>query len=322
MEVPTAPHSALSSLFASLHDTSSIEARMDASLTDVVDAVMGSMHAASQRNKPSMQGLLHGFPQADRRESVAWIVQAFDVMGFTDSAIFQATLLLDRYYARRTPGPISAADAQQKLLAVVCLALKVGSRDEAQVPLQQLVGHLGRGKVRYSAVVGAEVEMLGKLKFSIGTPTAHDFLETLSTRLMHHDQLCASLAEYLLQLTLIDPVLHYGYPHAVLAAAALALALTTLKAPAAAFTPLFEDLALHCPVAEVGADMTTPCCQDIYQLWVQSKITPCSFAQHLCAKFSHARYHAVASITPPLRAPSVLPPMQTAYAADPRIGGA
>jgi hypothetical protein len=280
---------------------------------------MCAMHETSQRNKPPIQALLHGFPQADRQETITWIVQAFDVVDLTDAAIFQSTLVLDRYYACRTPGPIAAADAQQKLLAAVLVALKVGSCDEIQVPLQQLVGHLGRDKVRFSAVVGAEMEILRKLKFCVGTPTAHDFLETLSTRLLRRHPLCISLAEYLLQLTLVDPLLHYGYAHSVLGAAALALALTALRAPASAFTPLLEDLALHCPAAVVGENKLVPCCQDIYQLWVESQINPCSFAKHLCIKFSGARYHGASSVAPPLLPPSKLPPH---HAADPRIGGA
>jgi len=324
IEVPSSPPSALSSLFASLHDSTSIEERTNASLTHVVDSVMGSMHEASQRSKPSLQGLLSGLPQADRRQTTTWIVEAYQVMGFSDAAIFQTTLVLDRYYACRAPGVISAVVAQQKLLAATCLSLKLGTRDETQLPLRQVVAHLGRDRVRFSDVVKAEMRMLSKLMFCVGTPTAHDFLETLSMRLVRQVPLSASLAQYLLQLTLIDPVMHYAYPHAVLGAAALALALTALKAPAAAFSRLLEDLALHCPETEVVAGQLAACCQDMHQLWVQSQTSSCSFAELLRSKFARAGYHAVSNIAPPPLPPSVLPPMQVSAprALNARIGGA
>merc|ERR1719159_2173696 len=93
--------------------------------------------------------------------------------------------------------------------------------------------------------------MLQKLRFNVGTPTARDFLEAFSARLSgdHISPTCWSLAEFLLQLTLVDANLHYRYAHAVLAGASLALAMYSTRATTSAYLALLEDLALHCPDA-------------------------------------------------------------------------
>jgi len=294
--------SALSQHFAALRHLPSLEARADASLAEVSDSVLRAMHKSSERYKPSVKMMLKGTPLTDRQEHVDWLVQAFDVMHFSDVALFDAALVLDRHSANSIEEHMSSSISQRNLLAAVCLALKLGSREDMVHPLRQVVTHLGRDQIPFGDVLHAELMMLQKLKFCVSTPTARDFLEALSARLQNLDRRCMSLSEFLLQLTLVDPHLHYRYPHCVLAAAVLALAMFATAAPPDAYGALLEDLALHDDEAE---NDLVPCCADVHDLWVQalsrqdSAMQP--YVQHLCAKFEHASRNSVSSVTPPKR---------------------
>jgi len=303
LNTPPSPTSALSRHFAALRHLPSVEARVDASLAEVGDSVLRAMHQSSERYKPSVKLMLKGTPQADRREHVDWLVQAFDVMHFSDVALFDAALVLDRHSANSIDEHVCSSVSQRNLLAAVCLALKLGSREDMQHPLRRVVTHLGREQIPFGDVLDAELAMLGKLNFCVCTPTARDFLEALGARIAHHDgHCCMSLAEFLLQLTLVDPHLHYRYPHCVLAAAVLALAMFATEAPSVAYASLLEDLSLHDHGAE--SDLV-PCCADVHDFWVQclskQDATEQQYVQHLCAKFSHANRHRVSRVTPPKR---------------------
>merc|ERR1719352_2203601 len=170
-------------------------------------------------------------------------------MHFADSLLFDTALLLDRYYACLPREDIRGGASQRKLLAAVCMALKTGSPVDTQLPLRQVVTHLGRDQVPFDEVLVAELGMLRQLRFQVSTPTAKDFLEALTTRLGcdRAASACNSLADFLLQLTLMDASLFYRHPHAILAASALTLALFTTRAPTSSFTAVLEDLSLHCP---------------------------------------------------------------------------
>jgi hypothetical protein len=245
---------------------------------------------------------------------LTWVLQAFDAMHFNDTLIFEAMLLLDRYYSSNPPPEEGTGGAQRKLLAAVCTALKTGAPiDHFQLTLRQVVTHLGRDQVPFDAVICAELQMLRQLRFQVGTPTAKDFLEALTARL-GGDRVasaCICLAEFLLQLSLYDASLHYRHPHTILAASVLALALYTFRAPQSAYTALLEDLALHCPELQNHQHLMVTCSCAVYLLWVQSVSggEQSSFAQHLCKKFSRATFHAASTVAPPAAPPNSIPPV-------------
>jgi len=162
--------------------------------------------------------------------------------------------------------------------------------------------------------------MLKKLRFNVGTPTARDFLEALSLRVYGFDHVLScgadfvvSLAELLLQLTLGEINLHHRFPHAVLAASTLALALYTVHAPSAAYVALLEDLALHVPDASAPFGIMVQCCDALHLSWVRSVGggDDSKYVQFLlCNKFARVSHHAVASTAPPSLPPPAFPPLQ------------
>lgn len=307
----------LSRFFSSLRGLPSPEARTDATLADVVDSASRSLHQTSQRHRPSPQALLEGQAPASRQETLVWLVQAFDVMHFTDNLLFDTQLLLDRYYSSLPKEDIVGGASQRKLLAAVCMALKTGSPVDTQMPLRQVVMHLGRDQVPFEEVMTAELSMLKKLRFVVGTPTAKDFLEALSTRL-NGDRVtgaCRSLADFLLQLTLVDATLHYRYAHAALAAATMVLALQATRAPPVAYVAVLEDLALHCPEAASPHGLLMQCVSAVHLLWTRSvgtsHLEQNLYSRHLCAKFARPGNHQVSTLVPPQLPPSSLPPVQS-----------
>ncbi|CAK9027911.1 Putative PKHD-type hydroxylase [Durusdinium trenchii] len=294
--------SMLSRYFASQRKHVSPEERIQATLSDLADSVCRTLHQTSQKHKPCARYLLEGLPRVDRQETLAWMAQAFDVMNFPQTLFFDTALLLDRYYACLPREDLSTADSQRRLLAAVCVAIKTGSNAETQLPLRQVVTHLGHDEVSFDDVIAAELCILRKLRYDVGTPTPYDFLEALSARLKDF-QLSPenfSLADYLLQLSLADVIFHYRYPHAVLTAAALLLALSCTGAASAAHGVVLEDLALHCEDADQNG-MLAQCSRELHALWTMA----CSqeqnlYVHHLKVKFAKRSLHAVSLLQAPL----------------------
>mmetsp|Transcript_42599 Transcript_42599/g.123813 ORF Transcript_42599/g.123813 Transcript_42599/m.123813 type:complete len:384 (-) Transcript_42599:148-1299(-) len=302
-DIPPSPPSQVSAYLSGFRRSPSPEVREDGGAVDVVDDVWRSLHKSSEASMPRAWLLFRAISQLDRRENVSWSVQAFKCMSFSDEALFQSVLLMDRFYERQPPQfEVNAHDSQSKLLASVSLALKAGRRDDVEAPLRDLLTHLGNNQVPFDDVIRAELVMLRALKYLTGTPTALDFLDAFSARL---SELVPSLANYLLHMTLFDANLHYQYPHAILAAAAMALALFAIGAPDVAYDILLEDLSVCMPMEEPALKLV-PCCVELHALWVQSAARPAVFPQDdvLREKFAHERYHRVSGIPPP-----VLPPL-------------
>jgi len=231
-------------------------------------------------------------------------------MHFPDALIYDTALLLDRFYASLPDEDTCNEGSQRRLLAAVCMALKVGCPLETNLSLRQVVTHLGRDQVPFEEVMEAELAMLHKLRFDVGTPTAYEFLLALSTRLtnvFHISDASQRLSEFLLQLTLGDAALHYGFPHAVLAASVLVLTLCTMRASPAAHMALLEDLALHCPEAASHNGLLSHCVGAVNVLWLRSVTVndQTKYAYHVCQKFGRATHHSVAGIAPLVVPPTV-----------------
>lgn len=304
--------STLAAHFARLASADSVEVREGAALGGLCDSVLRALHEAAESNRPQVDALLAALPDQDRRENVMWLLQAFDVLGFSDEAFAQAILVLDRYYSREGPwSAMSASETQPMLLASACLALKVGLVEDAAAPMWRVVSSLSRGQVPCSSVMTAEFVILRKLGFVVDTPTALDHLAFLAVRQVAFDVRSQSLANYLVQLSLPEALMHYEYPLAILAAAALTLALSTLQVPAVAYDALLEDLALCFPEGEDLALLLVPACGALHTLWVQSLAWPAApiaeYAQCLRRKFSRPAHHRVAGFPPPASPPFASP---------------
>lgn len=302
--------STLSSFFASQRNLTSPEERVQATLADVADSACRTLHQTSQKHMPCAIQLLEGLPRADRQETLTWMAQAFDVMNFPQTLFFDTALLLDRYYARLPKEDLSTAESQRRILAAVCVAIKTGSNAETQLPLRQVVTHLGHDEVPFDEVIAAELCILRKLRFDVGTPTPRDFLEALGARLKELQVAPEnmSLADYLLQLSLADAVFHYRYPHAVLAAAALLLALSSTGAGAAPHTVVLEDLALYVEEADQSG-MLAQCRRELHALWVTACQEQNLYVHHLRLKFAKRSFHGV-SLWQPLTPRSLHGPRQ------------
>ena len=107
----------------------------------------------------------------------------------------------------------------------------------------------------------------------------------------------AVLAKFLLQLSLIHADVYYGYPHVVLAASALLLALTTTGASSAAHAAVIEDLKVHFPEAVIGGSLIE-CSFALHRVWVRSFGYQC-LPRSVTLKFGRASYHQVSSLKPP-----------------------
>eukprot|EP00927_Polykrikos_kofoidii_P080068 TRINITY_DN76934_c0_g1_i1.p1 TRINITY_DN76934_c0_g1~~TRINITY_DN76934_c0_g1_i1.p1 ORF type:complete len:539 (+),score=66.34 TRINITY_DN76934_c0_g1_i1:103-1719(+) len=310
------PPSELSLFFGSLCRMRDPEARANGSLKDVVDSVCRSKHQASQKYKPFVPALLRGLSSADRQEKLVWIQQAYEAMHFNDILLFDTSLTLDRHYACVT-GVESRMTAQCKLLAAVGLSLKTRAPAEAQIPFRNLVANLGRNALAFEDVLAAELAIVESLGYMVGTPSPQDLLESLGTR-VRAPRVC-SLAEFLLQLTLVDVSLHYRYPHTVLAAGCLILSLYALGAPSAAHLAVLEDLAVYCSTDAVQTNKATAammsktgllqCCGALHSHWVQSASpqNQNKYTQQVIKKFSGPRHNTVSDTAPPALPPMSLP---------------
>jgi len=297
--------------FATHRDNTSPEARADACLVDVADSALHVQHKVAEKHRPIAEKILEGIPAPHRQETLQWLLQAFDVMHFSDSLVFDAALVLDRYYANGQTDESPGA-AQRILLASVCTALKTGSPVEMQLPLKQMVMHLGRDQVPFDEVLVAELLMLRKLKFHVGTPTARDFMEGMWARMETEwtSEPCWYLAEFLLQLTIIDAPLYYKFPHAILSSSCLVLGLQSTRAPQSAYSAMWEDLALHFHDDVQPRQAMLDCVQRVHQHWARCLATtePNSYVAHLCKKFSLPKRHSVSSYAPPSTPPVSIEP--------------
>jgi len=121
---------------------------------------------------------------------------------------------------------------------------------------------------------------------------------------------CWYLAEFLLQLTIIDAPLYYKFPHSILSSSCLVLALQTTRAPQVAYSAIWEDLALHFHDDVQPRQAMLDCVQRVHQHWVRclSATEPNTFVTHLCKKFSYPKRHSVSSFAPPSAPPVSIEP--------------
>jgi hypothetical protein len=144
-----------------------------------------------------------------------------------------------------------------------------------------------------------EQKVLVTLGFQVSTPSALEFLDVLSVRLEPGGAKLQCLANFLLQLTLLDANMHYMYPHLILAAASLYVALRSLAASPHLFGILLQDMSSACPNMRAPHKHLASCANGLHSLWVEHANSHGTRSPYLLAKFSGSRYHAVALLGPP-----------------------
>lgn len=248
---------------------------LEASLADIVDSVLQSEHRLSQRCRPNPADLTRlggGAPDPRRRaELIKWMLEAFDILQFDDAMLHAVVLTLDRFYVK-TQSPMDDSSLQRVLLSAVCTELKTSNLEDEH-HWKHVLLHLCQGRVALPTVLRTELEVLSRLDFVVSVPTPLCFLRGLSIRLLAEAEAprWLGLACFLLELAMFDTDLEYGYPHVILAAAALGAALRVL-APTASFSKdLLENVAAYTPEADMEscARELHTCQEELLTLWLQ-----------------------------------------------------
>lgn len=279
-------------------------------LDELVDSVLRSCHRESRRFVPDVAVLNARLRSADRESVLGWLVQACDVMRFHDSVFFSTVLLLDRYCALQGE-PMQMERMRKVLMAVICTVLKACAvKDDPcfSTPMRDLLLHLCRQQVPFKEILAMEYQVLRALNYDVSAPSPLDFLEALAVPLAAGPAEQAMdrcplrrLAGFLLQLSLFDARLSYRYPHLVLAAAALYLALCALRAAPRLFRALLEDVGLAAEGAAGAppARLVAECAAEVHARWAEFAASRGERAASLMGKFADRSIPAAVLLAPP-----------------------
>jgi hypothetical protein len=228
------------------------EQQAQGALQDLATSILRTCHTASERHIPTAGAILKNFRADERETTLLWLFQVCTTVNMQDSVMHSSALLLDRFCAK-LPAPIPLEQLQLVTVAIISISLKFhGAVDEnSKTPkLQDLLVHLGQHRWTIAQIFQAEHEVLRFLGFAVSSPSAIDFLETF---LLPHGMLDESrvspvrcLAQFLLQLSLLNAPLHYRYSHAVLAAGAVYAALWCSQMSSEYVAALLADVATCC----------------------------------------------------------------------------
>jgi len=286
--------------------------QIDAVLGDLVDSLLQSSHAESQRHLPASEHLVSRLGSNQRESILEWLVQACDIMRLQDGVLYSTVLMLDRYCAAAHE-PLPMERMQKVLMAVICTVLKTCTvSDEVCMPLRDLLLHLCRRQVNFEEVLEMEHRVLRTLQFSgLCAPTPLDFIDAFCTPLAYGEPIESSMprciANFVVQLSLFNAALHYRYPHAILAAGGVYVALCSLHMPPVVHQTLLHDIVAICPeIPDVPARVAA-CASDLHGLWVEFANTQGNRVPCLLRKFSGTRLHQNAILTPPAALMSIAP---------------
>lgn len=213
------------------------EFNADGALEDLIGSILQTCHEESERHLPLEEEILQGLKCDEREKILTWLVQVCILRNISDSVLYTTVLIFDRYCAAsRHPLPLDRLHLT--VLAILSLAIKVtGGTDDTRNPskLRELLSSLGHQQFSVEQIFASELEVLTALNFEVSAPNSFDFLEALALPFTQPEHPKASspvvcLAKFLLQLSLMDVHVHYRYPHAILAAGALYVALWCAQA--------------------------------------------------------------------------------------------
>jgi len=230
-------------------------------LRELASSVMQASHEESERHMPSAERVLARLGSEERETILLWLVQVCSLRNIPDTVLYSAALLFDRYCAA-SEEPLPIGRLHLTVLAILSIAMKVtGGGDDVRKPykLRELLGGLGQQMFSVEEIFKAEVEVLQALDFEVSAPSPLDFLDALALPFTQPSRPEASspvvcLAKFLLQLSILDAPLQYRYPHAVLAAGAVYVALWCTQASPSRAVALLCDVA-----AATGSAACEPC---------------------------------------------------------------
>merc|ERR1719424_997243 len=228
-----------------------VETRVDGASRDLLNQVLRSSHLQSERRLPHAQAILKNFPAEEREKTLTWLFYVCAQVNFHDSVLHMAVVLLDRFCAALS-NPIPLERLQLVTVSIISISLKMnGAVDENSKPpkFQDLLVHLSQQRFTLREIFMMEHEVLRFVGYAVSMTTAADFLDTL---LLPHGMPDGSvmpspvrcLAQFFLQLSLLDAPLHYRYSHVVLAAGAVYLALWCSQRGTEHVLALLEDVSI------------------------------------------------------------------------------
>lgn len=311
-EKPPEALSIMAALYRSRCSTTSLcpEEDIDGVLADLVDSFLHASHSVSVQQLPEPKHLASKILGIEREAVLHWLVQACDIMNFHENILYTTVLILDRYCV--ADGVMLSMDRIQKILmAALCTVIKVcavqdelGFDDPYDRSLREILAHLCHGQVSFTDILHAEYEVLRALDFKVSTPSALDFLDVLSTPLSSPSEsldTCVprSLADFLLQLSLFNISIHYQYPHVILAAAALYVALVSLGASPELIQSLLAG------VTSTGLDMQDAtvrigeCAYQLHGLWIDFAHSKGTTVPSLMKKLCRGKWNQEMFLQPP-----------------------
>jgi hypothetical protein len=252
----------IKSTLTNLSRCDDVEKKADSCFQDLCNIVLRSSQVESNKFTPSAVSILSNIRAEDREATLLWLFQVCATIDIQDSVLYLSVLLLDRFCASLV-SPIPMDRLQIVTVAIISISLKVnGAVDENanSAKMQDLLPHLGQHRFTLPQINLAAHEVLRRLDYSVTMPSAVDFLDTL---LLPHCSLGNTrvspvwcLAKFVLQLSLLDVPLHYRYPHSVLAAGAVHLALWCTRADPEHASALLADVARCCSQDDVKEQLS------------------------------------------------------------------
>lgn len=242
-----------------LADSDNPESSAEAALLELVAPVLRAGFETAERHRPSAEAVLTGVAPQQRCTLLLWLLQVCDIRGIPDTVLYMTISLFDRYSAV-VREPIPCAKLQRVVLATLSIAMKVNGGEDDAVRYHHLISLLTcLGQQQHSAaeIFQEELRVLQALDFSVTAPTALDFLNTYLVPFVHPERPEAAspvviMSKFLLQLSLLDPVLHCRWPLAVLAAGSVYVALWCTQAKLGRVVALISDVTTTCMERPLG----------------------------------------------------------------------
>jgi len=277
---------------------------LEATMAESVDSILRAQYDLSERERPKPHRVVKALSIRQRADLLIWIMQAFSVLGVDDSMVHGVALNIDRLVA--TYGGESNLPhgcLQCILLAVVCTEFKTdGFSDHPDKEWKQILWHMCRGQIPMNQILRTELRVLSRLGYVVGLPTPLTFLRGLTAHLRQEDQAgrWISLANFLLEVAMLEPEVQHGLPHAFLAAGALAASLRVFDAPEKKRQELLEDVMIW-PAEDSSEELLVRCEEELLQLWLRCKDEMVEFHdvfRVLEAKYSYPSRFEVAHLSP------------------------
>jgi len=277
---------------------------LEATMAESVDSILRAQYDLSERERPTPHRVMKALSVRQRADLLIWIMQAFSVVGVDDSMVHGVALNIDRLvatYAGEESLPHGCLPCI--LLAVVCTEFKTdGFSDHPDKEWKQILTHMCRGQIPMIQILRVELKILSRLQYVVGLPTPLTFLRSLTAHLRQDAQAgpWISLAKFLLELAMLEPEIQHGFPHAYLAAGALAASLRVCGAPEKKRQELVKDVMIW-PAEYSSEELLVSCEEELLQLWIRCKDEMVEFHhvfRFLEAKYSYHSRFEVAHLSP------------------------